>query len=316
MALSTGSLSPLRPLTPLSRRRSLLVYLALANAGMWLAMSPLLAGGYQRGSAREGAGPLEQACIAAAMFAPALAAMCAIRYVERGGRLRDALALRLPRPWWRALRVCLPAVAVPAGLTGAALVIAALAGRYPYDGMRVSGLGGWAAGALLNMLVSVPLFFGEELGWQGYLFPRLLREGGRTGTVRAYLLTGAAFALWHLPTLLMGGQYPGRPWYVSVPAMLLSCTLILPVFTWLRLRSGSVVPAVLGHAFVSSVSVRMVKEFADPDATLDPLHMGLAGWPGWIAMGAFVAFLALTGRLNPSSSRYRPAVSPGEAGRA
>ncbi|MFG2222170.1 hypothetical protein [Streptomyces sp. NPDC048644] len=36
--------------------------------------------------------------------------------------------------------------------------------------------------------------------------------------------------------------------------------------------------------------------------------MGINGWPGWIALAAFVAFLALTGRLRPS--RY---VLPGPA---
>ncbi len=167
--------------------------------------------------------------------------------------------------------------------------------------MRWGGLGAWGAGALLQMLLSLPLFFGEELGWQGYLFPRLARGGGTARLVRAYVVTGAAFALWHLPTLLMGGQYPDRPWYVSVPAMLISCTLVLPILTWLRLRSGSVVPAVIGHAFVSSASIAMVKEFAASDARLDPLHMGLAGWPGWLVMGTFVAFLALTGRLRPGA---------------
>ncbi|MBF6047196.1 CPBP family intramembrane metalloprotease [Streptomyces sp. NRRL B-1677] len=267
---------------------------------MWAAMSPLLASGYRRGDAREEIGALEQVCIAAAMLAPALAAILVVRCVERSGRVRDALALRWTKPWARAAQACVMAFIVPAGLTTAALVIGASAGRYPFGGVHWNGLGTWAAGAVLNMLVSLPLFFGEELGWQGYLFPRLAQDGGRRSLIRAYVVTGAAFAVWHLPTLLMGGQYPGRPWYVSVPAMLVSCILILPVFTWLRLRSGSVVPAVIGHAFVSSASVGMVKEFADPRAALDPLHMGMAGWPGWIAVGAFVAFLMLTGRLQPS----------------
>ncbi|MER6139262.1 CPBP family intramembrane glutamic endopeptidase [Streptomyces sparsogenes] len=283
-----------------NRRRGLFVFLAVAYIGMWAAMSPLLASGYRRGDAREETGALEQVCIAAAMLAPALAAILVVRCVERSGRVRDTLALRWTKPWGRAARACLTAFVVPAGLTTAALVIGTFAGRYPFGGVHWNGLGAWAAGAVLNMLVSLPLFFGEELGWQGYLFPRLARDGGRRRLIRAYVVTGAAFALWHLPTLLMGGQYPGRPWYVSVPAMLVSCVLILPVFTWLRLRSGSVVPAVIGHAFVSSVSVGMVKEFADPQATLDPLHMGMAGWPGWTVTGAFVAFLTLTGRLQPS----------------
>ncbi|MFI7098782.1 lysostaphin resistance A-like protein [Streptomyces sp. NPDC050161] len=288
------------PLPRVRRRRSLLVYLGLAYAGMWAAMTPLLVSGFQRGDARQDTGALEQICIAAAMLAPALAALVAVRWTEGGGRVRESLALRWPRPWGRAVRACLTAFAVPACLTAAALAIGALAGSYPFGGVHWGGLGTWAATAVGQMLLSLPLFFGEELGWQGYLFPRLARDGGSLGLLGAYLVTGAAFALWHLPTLLMGGQYPGRPWYVSVPAMLVSCVLILPVFTWLRLRSGSVVPAVIGHAFISSVSVAMVKEFADPAAALDPLHMGINGWPGWIALAAFVAFLALTGRLRPS----------------
>ncbi|UBI39107.1 MULTISPECIES: CPBP family intramembrane glutamic endopeptidase [Streptomyces] len=292
----------------MSRRRGLWLYLGVAYAGMWLAMLPLLVSGYRRGDAREGTGALAEVCIAFAMFAPALGAVVAVRYVRGGGRLREALALRWPRPWGRAVRECLTAVAVPAGLTVAALTLGALVGRYPVvpvGELDAASVTGRLAGGLVGMVVSLPLFFGEELGWQGYLFPRLLRDGHRTRPLRAYLLTGAAFALWHLPTLIMGGQYPGRPWYVSVPAMVVSCTLVLPVFTWLRLRSGSVVPAVVAHAFVSSLSVGMVKEFADPDAALDPLHMGLTGWPGWIVMAAFVAFLARTGRLRPTDGHDR-----------
>lgn len=293
-----------------NRRRGLFIFLGVAYIGMWAAMSPLLASGYRRGDAREETGALEQVCIAAAMLAPALAAILVVRCVERSGRVRDTLALRWTKPWGRAARACLLAFAVPATSLRLLLSSAPSCGRYPFDGVHWNGLGAWAAASVLNMLVSLPLFFGEELGWQGYLFPRLAQDGDRRSLIRAYAITGAAFALWHLPTLLMGGQYPGRPWYVSVPAMLVSCLLILPVFTWLRLRSGSVVPAVIGHAFVSSVSVAMVTEFADSKAALDPLHMSMAGWPGWIVTGAFVAFLALTGRLQPSFYPVRTVPHP------
>ncbi|WP_063740905.1 MULTISPECIES: CPBP family intramembrane glutamic endopeptidase [unclassified Streptomyces] len=293
------------------RLRGPAVYLAIAYLGMWVAMSPLLFSGFRRGDAREETGGLAETCIAVAMFAPALAAILVIRLVERRGRVRDALALRWPRPWGRGLRACLMALGVPAGLTVAALAIGSAAGVYQVGDLHWGTLGTWAGGMLVQMVMSLPLFFGEELGWQGYLFPRLARAGRGTHLLRAYLLTGCAFALWHLPTLLMGGQYPGRPWYVSVPAMLVSCTLILPVFTWLRLRSDSVLPAVLAHTFVSTASVGMVKELAAPTAQLDPLNMGLTGWPGWLASGALVAFLALTGRLRipprtPASSRPLP----------
>ncbi|MEW1657603.1 CPBP family intramembrane glutamic endopeptidase [Streptomyces sp. NPDC093707] len=298
---------------PLRRRRGPLVYLVLANLGMWAAMSPLLISGFQRGDAREETGALAEVCIAAAMFAPALAALLVIRLVEPGGRVRDALALRWPRPWGRGVRACLTGLAVPAGLTVAALALGSAAGVYPVGELHWGTTGTWAVGMLAQIAVSLPLFFGEELGWQGYLFPRLARSGSGTRLLPAYLLTGCAFALWHLPTLLMGGQYPGRPWYVSVPAMLVSCTLVLPIFTWLRLRSGSVLPAVLAHAFVSTASVGLVKQGADPTARLDPLHMGLTGWPGWIVMGALVAFLALTGRLRMPPGVTGPPQLPARA---
>ncbi|MFI2606757.1 CPBP family intramembrane glutamic endopeptidase [Kitasatospora sp. NPDC018619] len=296
----------------------MLLYLVLAYAGMWAAMAPLLADGYRRVDAREEAGALEQVCIAAAMVAPALAALLVVRFVERGGGVREALALRRPQPRGRAVRACLLPLGVLGGLTAATLVLGALAGSYPFAGfgaLDAGRVGAWAVRGSIGMVLSLPLFFGEEIGWQGFLFPRLLRlgrradggdgPGGGAGVAgaaalgRAYLLTGVAFALWHLPTLLMGGQYPGRPWYLAAPALTVSCVLVLPVFTWLRLRSGSVVPAVLAHAFTSSTSVSMVREFADPGVGLDPLTMSPAGWPGWIVLGGFVAFLAATGRLRP-----------------
>ncbi|MFH8407097.1 CPBP family intramembrane glutamic endopeptidase [Streptomyces sp. NPDC018019] len=296
----THSLRAFPPSSLSPRRRGLLVFLGVAYMGMWLAMTPLLATGFQRDSARSGMGTLEQVCVSAAMFAPALAALLVVTYVEPAGRIRDVLALRSTRSWGHVARSCLLALAVPALLTAVALVIGATTGHYPFH-VPWSGLGAWVLTMLLKMLVSLPLFFGEELGWQGYLFPRLAGRGKGACLVWAYVGTGAAFALWHLPTLLMGGQYPGRHWYVSVFAIVVSCVLILPVFTWLRLRSGSVIPAVVGHTFVSTASVGMVKEFAAPNAPVDPLHMGMTGWPGWIATGAFVAFLALTGRLRPSA---------------
>lgn len=300
---STRLTQPTPTLPGAVRRRGLLVYLVLAYAGMWAAMTPLLADGYRRSDAREEVGTLEQLCIAAAMLAPALAALLVVRFVERGGAVREALALRMPRPRARAARALLLPLGVIGGLTAATLVLGALVGGYPFAGfglLDAGRVGAWAVQGLIGMVLSLPLFFGEEIGWQGFLFPRLLQFGGGTaGLVRAYLLTGTAFALWHLPTLLMGGQYPGRPWYLAVPALTVSCVLVLPVFTWLRLRSGSVVPAVLAHAFASSMSVSMVREFAAPGAELDPLTMSLAGWPGWIVLGGFVVFLAGTGRLRP-----------------
>jgi len=52
---------------------------------------------------------------------------------------------------------------------------------------------------------------GEEYGWRGYLLPRLLPGG----EIRATLIGGVVWAVWHLPLLVSGLSFPGQP---------LSCT--------------------------------------------------------------------------------------------
>lgn len=58
-------------------------------------------------------------------------------------------------------------------------------------------------GPLLNMMG----FFGEEYGWRGFL-QRSLEQMGR---VKATLLVGAIWGIWHFPLILMGYNYPGTP---------------------------------------------------------------------------------------------------------
>lgn len=49
--------------------------------------------------------------------------------------------------------------------------------------------------------------FGEELGWRGYLLPKLMP----LGKAQAYLILGVIWGLWHAPLVLMGFNYPGYP---------------------------------------------------------------------------------------------------------
>lgn len=300
------------------------LFIALSFGGSWLAFSPLLIKGFQRSAGDGSMDGLTELCVAVAMMTPALAAVavimifrCRSGQVRERGQLRRALGLTFPRPWRRGVADCLLAIAVPAGLTLAAIVVGSLAGIYELDVPEFSGLqqmvgGGsspvalqllsWASVTAFSMLIWLPMFFGEELGWQGFLFPRLLSRGIAVASVGA----STVFALWHLPTLLMGGQYPGHPWFVALPAMLLTCGLGFPIFAWLRLRSGSVLPAVLAHTFVSSTSVQLVHVLAPADVVLDPLETGLFGWPGWLVMGAFVGWLIVTKRLRaPEPDTYQ-----------
>lgn len=287
-----------------------LIFGALAYAGAWLAMLPLLLSGFHRTNADLGMGLLTQLCIAAMMLMPALAAVFVLVRFDKPANLRTAIGLT--RPTGRTVRVSLLALAIPIGIQLASLVVSALAGTYRFDLVNFSGFrsqyaadtlgqSGLPIGALLvtlgglalSMLVWLPMFFGEELGWQGYLLPRLLP----LGRVRALLITAVVVALWHLPTLVMGGQFPGHSLAESVGSMLVAVALLIPIFSWLRMRFGSVWPVVLAHTAVSQVNVALVWILGDASFRVDPMQVGLSGWPGWLVMGGFVAVLAATGQF-------------------
>lgn len=97
---------------------------------------------------------------------------------------------------------------------------------------------------LLNLIVDMILALGEESGWRGYLLPNLLP----LGRTRALLLSGFAHGLWHLPVMLLTPFYHEIGNRLLVAALfVLSTTCGGVFFGYLRLKSGSVWPAVLAH---------------------------------------------------------------------
>ena len=88
---------------------------------------------------------------------------------------------------------------------------------------------------------------GEEIGWRGFLVPRL---AAMTDLTKTSLVTGAIWSLWHYPVhfAVLPVYLPQLPlWYATV-CFTVSVVGISFVYTWLRLKSGSVWPAALLHA--------------------------------------------------------------------
>ena len=111
---------------------------------------------------------------------------------------------------------------------------------------------------LVPVALVVTLFIGplqEELGWRGYILPRLLR---RWSSVRASLVLGVAWACWHLPLYGFdtGGQEraPVVPFLVSVVALSI-------LYTWLWLSTGrSLLIAVLLHSAINVAGVLLLRD--------------------------------------------------------
>ena len=171
-------------------------------------------------------------------FGPALAAvLCAAGF---GGRraLRDLgaslAAWRLPA-WLWLLALVGPFVAIT--LVVATGVATGTLVRAPLESSPLRFLVVFLAMAV----VDGPL--GEEVGWRGYLLPRLLDT---MGALRASLVAGVVWWLWHVPLYLADGRdLDLQDWGLY---LLTNCALAT-VFTWFWLRSGgSTLLAVALHA--------------------------------------------------------------------
>lgn len=92
--------------------------------------------------------------------------------------------------------------------------------------------------------------FGEELGWRGYLLPKLMP----LGTKRALIVQGIIWGLWHVPlVLLLGFGGYGNNWLGALIFLLL-ITLLGVYFGYLRLQSGSTVVVAWAHGVFNSQS--------------------------------------------------------------
>jgi uncharacterized protein len=106
---------------------------------------------------------------------------------------------------------------------------------------------------------------GEEIGWRGYMLTRLIAAR----VPQPLFISGLIWAVWHFPLILSGA-------YASGPFPLLSAGLF--IFTVigialmagvLRLRSGSVWPAIVLHAAWNSIIQEPFdRSSAGPGATL------------------------------------------------
>jgi len=89
---------------------------------------------------------------------------------------------------------------------------------------------------------------GEQIGWSGFLAPRLAERFGFTG---AAFITGAVWAAWHLPILFSADYDIALPVWFFLPCFAIVLTGLSVIILWLRLRSGSVWPGALVHASFS-----------------------------------------------------------------
>lgn len=128
-------------------------------------------------------------------------------------------------------------------------------GNFPNNSLVETGIPAELAasnGLLIYVLVVgldlVPAMFstlGEEIGWRGLLLPELVKT---MSVRRATLWTGLFWALWHYPLILFADYNNGLPTLYALACFTIMVMGVSFVYTWLRLKSESLWPAVILHA--------------------------------------------------------------------
>jgi membrane protease YdiL (CAAX protease family) len=312
----------------MSRRsiRSIVIFVAIAFGLSWLVALPLWLG--------DGlATPLFPLIAIAIMATPAIAALIVVFFVERPEGRARALGLWPMRPVGRLIGYSLLGIFVPIALVLVALPVGALLGVYPADFVNFSAFDQlltdqmeaagapalpipvWALVAIQMATVPLAAFInlipalGEELGWRGWLLPKLLP----LGAVPAILISGVIWGLWHAPLILLGYNYPDAPGWLGLLAMVGMCTVFGAIFGWLRIRSESVWPAALAHAAFNGAAGSYLL-FAMAGEHIDTTQATVLGWSGWLVPIVLVIILLATGQFRRPVAAEKPAAPLAPAG--
>jgi membrane protease YdiL (CAAX protease family) len=235
----------------LVRRHPLLIYFTIAFAFSWTIGALLIAD-------RSGAISVPRWLHYVSAFGPAVSALLVTAMLEGRPGLLD-LWRRITRVgvglrWW------LIAVGSPLALGAAAVAIYALSsGALPDLALfgEVDYLGSIGIGAAVLLWIAT-YGFGEEIGWRGFAFHRM----EASGWVRAAVLIGVVWGLWHLPYLFYKDNFIalGAGGFVF---FLVSITMGSILLSWIYRGSGySILMVALWHGLFDFVSASPVAQGA------------------------------------------------------
>ena len=247
-------------------KKRLLIYLGLAFGMAWLVFFVFILTGHTW----SGSTPEMMSLVSLGMLAPAAAHVITRKITGEGFRLsgKDSMMLGIDlkgKKWLLFLvAVILPVIYATLGdciiwlfcpeAFGEAEVRPFVVITYP----------------LLAVVSGVVLSFaalGEELGWRGYMMPKLI---GLVGKPKALLIGGIIWGLWHAPLTCVGHNfemdYPGFP-YVGIILMCLMCTALGTILTYVTIKTGSIWPAAFMHA-VNNASPSVMVVFMNHDVKI------------------------------------------------
>lgn len=178
------------------------------------------------------------------------------------------------------------------GLTLLQTTLAAVGQELPVEMLQITLIGQIAVGILFAPLLNAIPCFGEEWGWRGYLLPKMT-EKFHIGWV--LLLNGIIWGLWHAPLTAIGHNYgmgyAGWP-VTGILAMCGFCIVMGVIFSYITLKTGSCLPAVLAHAGLNGIASTGVYFTVDGgNPFVGPAPTGIIGGSAFIVTAVIMAVL-------------------------
>jgi len=161
--------------------------------------------------------------------------------------------------------------------------------------------------AMLPLAVTFFIFaFFEEVGWRGYLAPRVY---GLNDSLLGHVLVGLIWASWHFPYLRELWSHTSEGLLTLLPRFILGTIVFAVVYGEIRIRTGSVWPAVLMHWTGNTVANTLLSGFAGEGfVSLEPGKewLGSFGVEGILMIALFAVLGAVLYLQRRGSSKSQP----------
>lgn len=132
--------------------------------------------------------------------------------------------------------------------------------------------------------------FGEEWGWRGYLLPKMMEK---FSIGKVLLINGLIWGVWHAPLTAIGHNYGTGYWGYPVTGILAMCGFCIVmgvIFSYITIKTGSCLPAVLAHGSLNGIAALGVYFTVDGgNPFVGPAATGIIGGSAFVVTAVVMA---------------------------
>ena len=153
----------------------------------------------------------------------------------------------------------------------------------------------------VGILFLAALSIGEEVAWRGFLLPELTKV---SNFPIAAIISGLIWAAWHYPLIFFAPglfDFSALHWYYTAPMFTLSLVAVSVVLGWLRLKTGSVWPAVIAHGSHNSFTLSFLNDLTSQtgNAPYVASEVGIGLLVAWVIVALVCLRIYSTSHANP-----------------